>query len=77
MKEGDIVKFRVRGADFAKFIAFSIVLLFLSSLTVANIFSLINEEGATLNFLAGFELSHILFTLIIFFGIEIFIFASV
>ncbi|MBQ7240464.1 MAG: type IV secretory system conjugative DNA transfer family protein [Bacilli bacterium] len=71
------MKFRVRGADFAKFIAFSIVLLFLSSLTVANIFSLINEEGATINFLSGFELSHILFTLMIFFGIEIFIFASV
>ena len=71
------MKFRVRGKDFAVFVGFSLVLLVSVALIVANVFSLINEEGVTLNFFAGFELSHILFTLLIFFGIEIFLFTSV
>ncbi len=71
------MKFRVRPKDFAIFVSFSIFLLFLCSILIGNLFSVINEEGLTFNPFAGFMGSHFLITLLVFFGIEVAIFTSV
>ena len=71
------MKFRVRPKDFAVFVSFSILLLFLCSWLVGNFFSVLNQEGFTINIFAGFLEGRALITLLVFFGIEVFIFSSV
>ena len=72
------LKVKVTSKDLTLFIMFCIVLLYLSSVAVLNIFSIINkQEFAGLNPFPGLLLPYLPVTLVVFFGVLLVIFMSV
>ena len=70
-------KFNVTAKDFTTFLIFSAFLLITCSLGVGIVLTLLRGEELTLNPFIGFMPNNILFTLLIFFVVEIVIFSSV
>ncbi len=72
------LKIKVTGKDLTLFILFCIVLLYLSSIAVTNVFSIINtQEFAGFNPIKGLLLPYLPATLIVFLGVLFVIFLSV
>ena len=72
------MKFKIEPKDFMMFIIYCSVLLYLSALAVANVFSLINENTFSGFFpISAFSSKYIGFTLTVFIGFLIVIFSSV
>lgn len=72
------LKIRVTSKDFTLFVLFCIVLLYFSSIAVLNLFSVINDgELYGFNPIEGFSFKYLPATLLVFFGVLIFVFASV
>ncbi len=72
------LKIKVTSKDFTLFVLFCIVLLYFCSIAVLNLFSVINDgELYGLNPIEGFSFKYLPATLLVFFGVLIFIFASV
>ncbi len=72
------MKFRISSKDLMMFVIYSIFLLFLCSLAVLNLSSLLNEGKLYgINFFAGFFPPYLLPTLLVFFAVLVSIFLSV